>query len=236
MQEYNTIESPKLQSVLQEVAEEQTLMRVHITGHDYERLTLITDMRNDAGVDLFCIDMPDGLPEALKKKPTTRLHFEFTGKDRLPYKFESEIKQVSAREVLLSFPDVIFRYQARNDFRIRTPGKTEIITDMEGTTIRLSVQNISLGGAFCHCRNHHKTVVETCQEIVNAALLFTLNDECVEVKIKKIELRRIEPLHRPKHFGVAYEFTEMKADTKRQLTQLIYELQREFLQNRLKTD
>lgn len=232
MQSYNTIESPNLFTVLKEVAEDQILMKVFVWGHAYERLTLITGLQNEAGSDLFRIDLPEGLEEILSLHPATKLNFEFTGRDRLPHKFESTIQKVSPKEITLFFPDVIYRYQARNDFRIDTPAKTELSMDIDGSRIRMSVENISLGGVFCNCLNRSKPLVESCPQCTDAKLLCTLNDQCIEISINKIEMCRIQPLRRPKHFGVAYAFVELEAAAKKQLTRLIYDLQREFLQNR----
>jgi hypothetical protein len=65
-------------------------------------------------------------------------------------------------------------------------------------------------------------------------LYFTFKNQCVNVSIQRTMIKRMEIRHRPKHFGLAFEFIQIKRDAKKLLVQQIYELQRAFLQNRLK--
>ena len=71
-------------------------------------------------------------------------------------------------------------------------------------------------------------------QLTGMELYFTLKNQCVNVSIQRTIIKRIESRHRPKHFGVAFEFIQIKKDAKKILVQQIYELQRAFLQNRLK--
>jgi c-di-GMP-binding flagellar brake protein YcgR len=51
-----------------------------------------------------------------------------------------------------------------------------------------------------------------------------------------VKVNRIEPHRRPKFFGIAFEFIRMQNDVRKKLVRYIYEMQRQYLQTRLKME
>jgi c-di-GMP-binding flagellar brake protein YcgR len=234
MDYFEKIEGKKVFELFQELVKARTMIKVFVDGTDYERLSVVMEIDGDSKDFLFRIDPPEGLLSTLKIKQTTLLGFEFTGRDSLTYKFDTRVTSAIDEPVWLAFPDHIRRFQARNNFRIKAPRGAEFFVTIENVEICMTIDNISLGGTFCHCSNLHKELVEANPLLTDIRLQFTFLDQSVEVEIMSAERRRMTPSYLPKKFGVAYEFIKMKNDAKRQLRQQIYELQREYLQNRLK--
>ena len=232
MDPYEKIEGNKIIDLFNELYRHQVLIKVYVDGSDYEHLTVITDLE----MDMVKIDPPRGLRSVLDEKQTTQLGFEFTGRDQLTHKFETRLQKTAEKEIWLQIPDHIRRYQFRNNFRIKAPRGAHLLVTIEKTDVRMVIDNISLGGIFCLCSNKHKPLVEANPDLTDLVLRFSFMDQNVEIQIYKATQKRLEPVSQPKRFGVAYEFTKVKSEAKRLLTQQIYELQREFLQRRFKPE
>ena len=234
MDSYEKIEGLKLLDIFTSLYKNQTLLKIYLFGSDYEQLTVITKLDTKTKQPFFQIDVPEGLHSALNEKQTDQLCFEFTGEDRLTYKFETHLDVVEENKLILNIPEGLRRYQFRHNFRIKAPRGAHLLVTLDKTDVRMTIDNISLGGAFCLCLNKYKTLVEANPFIIDATLLFTFMDQSVEVSIATAECRRMEPVIQPKKFGVAYEFVKISKEANRLLTQQIYELQREILQGRQK--
>ena len=100
--------------------------------------------------------------------------------------------------------------------------------------ILMEIINISLGGIFCHVLDEHHAILKQQRSIKNAELYLTQKEECIELQIQKVEMRRWEDRVRPGKFGVAYEFVKISRRERRKLIDQIYRFQREYLRNRLR--
>ncbi len=236
MSEFETLSDTKIFDLLKDLIKGKTLVKVSIYGGDFERLTLVrgVDFENTDKAR-FQIDPPEGLWTALKQLPQAILRFEFFSQDRLPHRFEVTFEE-SYNEGWLPCPQTIRRYQLRNDFRIKTPPNAYATALINETEFKMAMDNISLGGIFCHCPNSAKAFLFKDQIIENLSLVFTVEGEYHMISIGRVVVRRIGGRTRQKHFGVAFEFTQFDAEARKRLVQLIYGFQREFLQNRLKDD
>ena len=238
MDRYDKIDGQKAYDLFNELYQKQVLIKVYVDGSDYEHLTLITALEPEAKEPVMRIDLPKGLYAVLQEKqPPLLLGFEFTGRDQLTHKFEARLFNITENEIWLKYPDQVRRYQFRDNFRIKAPRRGAYLTvHVEDQDLRMVIDNISLGGAFCLCANKYKSLIAATPVITRVLLLFTFMDQSLEIQIDRAVQKRMEPVVQPKKFGVAYEFVKIKTEAKRLLTQQIYELQREFLQRRLKAE
>ena len=234
MMPFEKIENHKILELLQHLIKDKTLVKVSLPKDEYESLTVVTELRDQDSLPQFRIAAPEGLAAVLKDKNAPHLNFEFTARDHLNHRFEAQLRALTQSDVWLTCPDHIKRFQMRRNFRINAPRGAELAVTIDDTDIRMVIVNISLGGAFCHCLNTHKPLVENHRRIEDLDLVFTLRNKSKTIQIQAAEIRRMDLHARPKHFGVAYEFVQIGKQAKKQLTQQIYDLQREFLQNRLK--
>ncbi|RJQ83025.1 MAG: hypothetical protein C4519_07565 [Desulfobacteraceae bacterium] len=232
MSNYERITDQKVADLIHDLMRNQTLVKVSTADKEFGKLTVITATRGE-GLDMcFRIDPPEGLIPLLHQIEAPALHFEFASDDRLPHRFEAQLKEVT-REVWLQCPEHIQRYQLRNNFRIKAPANAHAMGRMEDQTIRMPVENISLGGALCHCPNSAKPLIVKDQIMKNLDLFFSFGGESHLVTIERAVVRRLEGRTRPRYFGVAFEFVRVKQDVQKRLVQIIYGLHRDFLKNRL---
>jgi c-di-GMP-binding flagellar brake protein YcgR len=234
MSTFENIDGNKLLSIFQLLITQKIFIKVHLPQVDYESLTLVTDTRNEDRQPTFMIDVPKGLHKALAETKSNRLSFEFTSSDKVTHRFISDIETISKSAISLLYPAFIQRHQQRDNFRVKAPYDSHAIVTIDDNKIRMEIDNVSLGGVFCYCQNKYKSLITQGLELTGMELYFTLKNQCVNVSIQRTLIKRIESRHRPKHFGVALEIIRIKRDAKKMLVQQVYELQRAFLQNRLK--
>ncbi len=236
MPTYENIEGEKLLQLFERLINQQTLVNVSLPSTDFESLTVLTDTRKDGEILYFKIDLPDGLIASMSKSPPELLSFEFTGEGQLTHRFDAKLKDISESSIWLHSPDVIQRYQMRDNFRIKVMRESFATFETKDGQVNMEIDNISVGGVYCYCPNLHKPLMESYPIIKDLKLQVTAKTDCFSVPIEQALVKRLEPWMRPKHFGVAFEFVQINRQTRKQLIQHIYDLQREFLQNRLKLD
>lgn len=236
MTEFETIEDPKIDKILYQLMQDRTLIKVSLPEMAYENLTLLTDIQEDDKVKSFCIDPPKGLLDCLGQAQTDRLFFEFTGPDQLIHRFEAQPTASTKSELWLQYPQAIDRYQMRENFRVKALSGSYAKLQIEDRTIRMEIDNLSLGGIFCICPKTFKSLLEDAPRLEDMELTITLNNDLFVANIELVLVKRIETQVRPKYFGIAFEFKKMHKEVRKRLVQHIYDLQREFLQTRLKMD
>lgn len=236
MQSYDRISGPKITDFVAQLIKDQTLVKVYLAQSDFEHLTVILEARNIDNTPSFRIDPPKGLWSAIQRHESDGLSFEFTGFDKLTHRFEAKFSSRDSEDIWLAYPDHIQRYQLRSNFRIKVPQGAQSIMHIEDSQVRMRIDNVSLGGVFCHCRNAHKDLLKELKGYVQLVLVIVLEGESHQLTIDKANVIRMESIARPKYFGVAFEFVRTKISAQRRLTQLIYDLQRVYLKNRLKID
>ena len=235
MIDFEKIEGQRVIDIVHYLFSEKTLVKVSLRDKEFDHLTVITNLRNESNERTFQIDPPAGLYALIKQSAPRELDFEFTGSDQLPHKFSAQLQHAGQKEIWLSYPAFIQRHQLRNNFRIKVPTEAQLQVLVGQTDVRMIIDNISLGGAFCHCSNGYKPLFEEKQQLNKLEMMFTLSDHCIEVPIERAVVRRLEPRTRPKHFGVALEFVQISNEARKKLTQEIYDIQRYYLQSRRKT-
>lgn len=234
MTSYENIEGPKLNTLFENLASTRTFVKVSLAHSDYESLTVVAQTPMEGSHNLFTIDPPGGLVEAVAQSNSSRLHFEFNTDDGVAHHFDSEIKTISNASVCLHFPPFIQRYQQRDNFRVKVIFDSFAKLIIEECEVRMEIENLSLGGVYCICKNKHKAKFAEQQMLQGLELNIATPNECHVVPVEQARVNRIESKPRPKHFGIAFEFIRIKRDAKKILTQQIYELQRQRLQHRLK--
>jgi c-di-GMP-binding flagellar brake protein YcgR len=234
MTTFENLDGDKLLSIFQQLVKQQVLIKVYLPQVDYESLTIVTGARNDGRRPTFQIDVPKGLHAAIEESKSNQLSFEFTSTDKVTHRFKSDIATIEKKFIFLLYPPIIQRHQQRDNFRIKAPFDSYATVLLENAMIRMEIENISLGGVYCYCPNRYKSAMAQGLVLTGMELIFTLKNQYYSVIIQQTAVKRLESRHRPKHFGIAFEFIKIKRDHKKQLVQLIYELQRVYLQNRLK--
>jgi hypothetical protein len=236
MTTFETIENSKIDSLINHLIGERTLVKVSLPQTSYESLTLFTDVREEQDSKTFRIDPPKGLTDNLRQANTDRLAFEFTGPDQLLHRFEAAAASFSDSDIWFKYPLKIARYQMRDNFRVKVNSDSIAELEIDQQKVRMEIDNLSLGGAYCLCKNKFKPLFDKAGRLEDVTLKIALKNDIFIVAIDVVQVNRIEPHRRPKFFGIAFEFIRMQNDVRKKLVRYIYEMQRQFLQTRLKME
>ncbi len=235
MSNFEVISGDKAADLINMLQRGNVLVKVSVPRSDYSQLTVITDIQKQIGNHYFRIDPPQGLHAALDQKSDKKLLFEFSSDDKLPHRFESLIKTLD-KEMWLHFPEQIQRFQLRDNFRLKAPGDAYVTGTVNETPVKMIVDNLSLGGLFCHCPNAAKPHIEVGLKLKNLTLEIFFAGQGHAVTVGRAVVRRLEGRTQPKHFGVAFQFLSITNEDKKRLTQIVYDLQRDYLRNRVRDD
>jgi len=241
MSDLDRIEGKKRFDIFNQLKKEKTLVKMQILGSDYEKLTIITDIRAQGHSHFLLIDVPKNLNEEVEDLNNGILEFEFSEKDGVRFKFKCSGGQILEKELWVGFPDYIERIQRRQDFRLWFLGETIIHFEMDSAKYKMSLKNISMGGAYVEIsilKNKDKEIpsFKPGDTLTHIKLTFPLEEEALKIRINKASIIRVTELEKQKGFSLGLQFIEIEKDEMNTLKNIIYNFQRSFLQRRLKTD
>jgi c-di-GMP-binding flagellar brake protein YcgR len=236
MARFEIIEGAKIDTIFDHLIKERTLVKVSLPNSPFENLTLFTGIKEENKQKAFCIDPPEGLIENLRQIKADRLAFEFTGPDQLLHRFEAPPTSRSEKAIWFEYPQSIERHQMRNNFRVKVMTGSYVDLNIDDRHVRMQLDNLSLGGVYCLCQKKFKPLFEIKQRLNHMELSIVLKNGTFVSSIDKVQVIRIETQARPRLMGIAFEFIKIQNDVKKKLVQYIYEMQREFLQARFKTE
>ncbi len=236
MTSFETIEGMKIDTIFDHLINKKVLVKVSLPDSTYENLTLFTAVKKDQKLKEFRMDPPKGLIDNLRQAQSDRLAFEFTGPDQLLHRFDAAPTAVSDSAMWLEFPQQVARYQMRDNFRVKVLAGSYAELRIDELAIRMEIDNLSLGGVYCLCKKKFKPLFEMEHRFEMMTLSVALKNDTFVSTIDSVQVKRIEPQSKPRYFGIAFEFTKMHNDVRKNLVQYIYEMQRQFLQTRLKME
>jgi c-di-GMP-binding flagellar brake protein YcgR len=225
--------------------EEKTLIRIQLRDRDNERLTVISDLRKIDNKPFFQIDLTEGMQEFNEdgedegNAEDLKFIVEFSGKDRLTYRFTAEKAIWIGKNIWAQFPECIHRIQKRSNFRIRAPQGSKILFTIDDKNHRLNVDNISLGGAFVYFQGRLNRAdlyngLEAGNRFCKVSLAIPTGAKITRINIRDCFVTRVEKNPAKGHYGIGLQFSTISKQEKRVLTDVIYTLQREYLKRRLK--
>jgi c-di-GMP-binding flagellar brake protein YcgR len=238
MVDIDTIDGPAVQTIIEALQADQTLIKMRIPARDFHHLTIITSTKQ-SGPDLyFQIDYPHGFKEAVRGLDEWQFRFEFTGPDRLPYSFKTLGGERDNKNVWVKFPEVIERQQKREDFRVSLPYGINIYLTAAEAPWKIRVENLSRGGALGveKMTAKSKPLLEAGESIDDFQIRFPRARENKTITVLKAVVKRVDNDTNRKRRFYAFQFTELDKQAESLLIQRIYDLQREFLRRRLPID
>lgn len=238
MDEPEKIKGGAIPKLLKELLHHKILLKLTLVDTDYEQLTLITALAERNNAPHFIIDKPTGFQQAAAAADRWQLYFEFTGKDHIRYTFSTTGAEIDKRQIYIPYPRKIERWQRRELFRLDAPTGTRLCLKQNAEQQELDVINISLGGmlaALVQTRTGHldKAPFADQQFLTDIELVFPPEVMPQPIRIKTVQVRRQEKKSKKSGFEVGLEFCEISTGEKKRLTDLIYQMQRQRLRNRL---
>lgn len=233
------IQGKKLIRLMEQVQRERIMLSMRLVGQNYERLTMITRIPKDKNVSFFAIDPPKDFRNIITKLGTWEFHFNFNGLDHLEHMFTTFGGKFFDNETRINLPDYIERLQRRRYFRLSVPTGTNLFFESDQVQREINLINISVRGTLGLLKTFNekdqiKPVFRKEDYLKNIKIIFPtdIKDNKRKVSVNKAIIRRAE--HNPqKNMDLyAFEFTSIDRDQEKTLIQIIYNLQRMFLQKK----
>lgn len=239
MGEAGKVQGEKLTELFNALIEKKIIISMNVVGAGFDRLTCITGITNDENGNHLLVDPPDDFEEAAAVKDLWHLRFNFNGPDQLEYIFNTRGGEISEQELKIPFPEHVERLQRRRNFRVNAFTGTRMHFNLKKIQGVLDLINISLGGAYGILVKHNfkfirGSVLKMDQQVYGISVVFpgdeTVSDETINVE--RAEVKRVEYDQDRGFYRYAFEFKEMGKTEQQRLTQIIYGLQRKYLQRR----
>jgi c-di-GMP-binding flagellar brake protein YcgR len=241
MRENEKIQGEGILRLFEELLQEGIPLKLHLSDNDRKHLTGVTGLGNRNKLPCFLIDCPANFPQADAEIHSLHLDFEFTGKDKLKYFFNTVGGEFFRDKLRIPLPQVIVRKQRRKLFRIDAPSGTKLYFTLNATRYELKVIDISLGGSLgilVDVKNNdlRDPILPKATVLKDIELLFPPENKNVKVTVERAEVKRRgkNPLTNQYTYGI--EFLKLNPADEKNLTDLIYRIQREFLRKRLRMD
>lgn len=239
MGEAGKVQGGKLTDLFNELIAKKIIISMNVVGAGFDRLTCITGILKDADGSHLLVDPPDDFAEAAAKKDLWHLRFNFNGPDHLEYIFSTRGGAFCEQGLRLPFPEYVERLQRRRNFRVNTLTGTQMHFQLKKIQGVIDLINVSLGGVYGVLTKHNfkfmrGPVLKMDQQVYDVSLVFPGNHDMPEntVYVKKAEVKRVEHDQDRGFYRFAFEFEEMDKEEQSKLTQVIYDLQRWYLQRR----
>ncbi len=215
-------------------------LKMQLTNGDDMRLAYITDIRKRKGALHFLFNSPEDFPKLSEDADQSRLWFEFIDKENIKYVFETSNWEFSREMIWVRFPEFVHRYQRRRLFRLEAPHGTRLFFKVDDIRYKLLVINVSLGGTLGVLVSLTKQMEQELKKydskiLENVELLFPPKDRKKAgsiVNIKRCQIKRQEKNPLTGKFECAIEFKEISEEEQKNLSDLFYKWQREYLRKR----
>lgn len=173
--------------VLRNIMSNRNPVSLRIPGTDYTRLTILFGLAKIGDETYIKMDGIEGLEAFAAHDP--KLIFEFLDDKRIPYRFQSRLYKVGAKEFWAYLPRDIIRLQRRQSFRVELPSGCKMQASFRGETYTFTVRDISLGGASITLPK--RSFLGQNQEVSDIRLSLLLENETTDICIKSAITRTI---------------------------------------------
>ncbi|MDX1707179.1 MAG: PilZ domain-containing protein [Desulfobacterales bacterium] len=219
----------------------KTLLKLTLVDTGYENLTRIVRLSQGHKRPHFAIDIPEGFEKAAVQMDVWQIHFEFSGLDQIKYAFTTMGGEIADRHIYLELPQELDRIQRRELFRIDAPAGTRMCFKAAARQFELEVLNISIGGSLAawvqtEAHGTENFPFADAQILEDIALVFPVNVMRNPIELEKAQIKRIKRDPETDRLEVGLEFSQISNREQKRLTDLVYELQRQYLRHRLPLD
>lgn len=240
MIDIDKVQGKKIIELLKELKEKKIFIKLRIKGKNYERLTLLTEVRKKLGRSYFHIGAPEDYRDVISGLDEVKLDFEFTGHDHLTYSFTATGGEMIDDEVKVPCPDHISRNQRRQNFRLEAPIGSTIDFTVNETKYREKLIDISLGGALVALIRIEKSQKDlpfkVGDKLSDIDMIFPAGDEKFNITVKSANVVRFDKKVSKSGTGCGLQFVDVEDRQLEHLTEFIYTEQRRSLRNRVRVD
>ena len=233
------VRGEKLTELFNELVDKKVIISMNVVGAGFDRLTCITGVTEDADGNHLLVDPPDDFAEAAAVKDLWHLRFNFNGPDQLEYIFSTRGGVLGEQGLKIPFPDHVERLQRRRNFRVNTLAGTQMHFKLKKIHGIIDMINVSLGGSYgvltkTNFKFVRGPVLKMDQQVYDVSMVFPSDHDMPgnTVYVKKAEIKRVEHDRDHGFYRYSFEIKEIEKEEQNKLTQVIYDLQRWYLQRR----
>ncbi|MFO7712942.1 flagellar brake protein [Desulfosarcina sp.] len=233
------VQGKKLVVLFNELIEKKVIISMNVVGAGFDRLTCITGLLEGPDGNYLIVDPPEDFREAAESKDLWHLRFNFNGTDKLEYIFSTQGGEFDSYGLKIPFPEHVERLQRRRNFRVNALTGTRMHFQLKKIQGIIDLINVGLGGVYGVLTKHNfkfmrGPVLKMDQQVYDVSLVFPgyPNRPGDTVYVKKAEVKRVEHDKERGYYRYAFEFKQMEKEEQNKLTQVIYDLQRWYLQHR----
>ena len=233
------VRGEKLTELFNELVDKKVIISMNVVGAGFDRLTCITGVTEDADGNHLLVDPPDDFAEAAAVKNLWHLRFNFNGPDQLEYIFSTRGGVLGEQGLKIPFPDHVERLQRRRNFRVNTLAGTQMHFKLKKIHGIIDMINVSLGGSYgvltkTNFKFVRGPVLKMDQQVYDVSMVFPSDHDMPgnTVYVKKAEIKRVEHDRDHGFYRYSFEIKEIEKEEQNKLTQVIYDLQRWYLQRR----
>ncbi len=222
-------------AILKQLRKDMITLQLIVIGTNYERLTLISDLREEGGKSYVVVDCPEGFADDVPNHEGKEIKIEFLGNDRVQYSFSSKVTKVTEGGLWMEMPEYLERVQRRQFFRIAPPAETRMTFSRIGKPQDASLINLSEGGALVTLNEPARGI----SRLIPGENLRSLRLRCktenlsADIRIGKAAVVREQTEHGNEEASYALRFLEIDPRDRRLLQEFIFMCQREILRKRI---
>jgi c-di-GMP-binding flagellar brake protein YcgR len=238
MPEYGDHQVQPIERALRQVSKNRTLLRFRIENTRFDQLAVIEAVHIRDGALFFQLDLPAAAARLLTRSDGWTVHVEFTGQDKTLQFFKVRRGRPIEGGFWFEAPERIERLQRRRDFRLEAPPGAVLEVTRKRRPFRLGVIDISMGGALCLVDaispKLRKTRIFRAGRTFKRTRLVVPSDAGDPTSIRLEKARVVRTAQNPVTGAFEYGlmFLDMDRETARELKELLYRLQREYLRKR----
>lgn len=233
------VQGNKLVELFNEMITKKVIISMNVVGAGFDRLTCVTGLTESPEGNHLLVDPPDDFLDAVARKDVWHLRFNFNGPDQLEYLFSTRGGEFSEQGLKIPFPEHVERLQRRRNFRVNTLTGTHMHFKLKKIQGVIDLINVSLGGVYGVLVKHNfkfirGSVLKMDQQVFDISMIFPGDEKEPDetVYVKKAEVKRVEHDQERGFYRYAFKFKDMEKEEENRLTQVIYNLQRKYLQRR----
>ena len=239
--DFDKITDSSVKKIFESLIKSKTLINIHLTGTQYDQLTVMTGLRRKLGRLHFLLGYPDGFKETAGNAEAWSIEYEFTGNDGIPYSFTSTGGEIYRNQLSIPFPQFLTRKQRRRYFRLEAPDGTLAEFMYNEAECREKVVDVSVGGVLialvCFEKESRGDLPFKEGDVIEDVILsFPVETTEMRIKIKKATVVRFDRGQPRARTCCGLEFNEVEPSEARALTEFIYRYQRKCLRERIRPD
>jgi len=232
-------DSTAIFQLLEELKNHRLPVQAVLLNGTFDGMTHVNGIHKRRGMVYFRTEFIQSHATAIGREKEWQSRFSFFGKDDIQYVFRTIGWKVNSDGIWHRFPEIVERRQRRKYFRLELPLQTNLFLTVGSGQYKMTAIDVSIGGIFGELtdldRPTHEDPPWSVGDRVEDLVLETDYDgKSTRIEIQAGILRRLDVESSNNKYAYAFEFVEMTKSVEAALVELVYDLQRKILKERIR--